>query len=83
MITAHDMRQRILAQPFRPFRVYLTDGRHFDIHDPTWNLVGEPVFLIGVAPDDDPRARVPERHEWVPYELIDRIELLPAATAVT
>ncbi len=80
MIRASDMRQRILEHPFRPFRVYLTDGRHFDIHDPTWNVVGEPVFLIGVAPDH-PRSRYPDRHEWVPYELIDKVEALPAATA--
>ncbi len=81
MIRASDMRQRILERPFRPFRVYLKDGRHFDIHDPTWNLVGEPVFLIGVAPEDDPRSSVPDRHERVPYELIDRVEPLPAGTA--
>ena len=46
MVTASDLRQRILASPFEPFRVHLIDGRHFDVHDPTWNLVGEPVCLI-------------------------------------
>jgi hypothetical protein len=71
-----------MAHPFRPFRVCLTDGRHFDIHDPVWNLVGEGIFLIGLPPQDDPRSRYPDRHEWVPYHLIDRVELLPAASAI-
>jgi hypothetical protein len=81
MITANDIRQRIRAHPFQPFRVYLTDGRHFDIPDPTWTLVGEPVIFLGVASEDDPRQRVPERTEMVDYALIDRVETLPAATA--
>jgi hypothetical protein len=79
MITANDMRQRIREQPFRPFRVYLTDGRHFDIPEPTWTLVGEPVIILGIASEDDPRQSVPERTEMVHYHLIDRVETLPAA----
>ena len=82
MITAAEMRKRILERPFQPFRVHLTDGRRFDIHDPSWNLVGEAVFLIGVAPDDDPRSRLPERHERVDYQLIARVEPLTAACGV-
>lgn len=83
MITPQDMRRRILAHPFLPFRVYLTDGRHFDVHDPTWNVVGEPVFLIGVAPQDEPGSRFPDRHEWIPYRLIDKVEALPSQTAAS
>lgn len=83
MVTANDIRQRILEHPFQPFRVYLKDGRQFDIVRPSWNLVGEPVLLIGVAPEDDPKARVPDRHEWVPYELIAKVEPLPASITAT
>ena len=83
MITAADMRKRSLERPFQPFRVYLTDGRRFDIHDPSWNLVAEAILLIGVAPDDDPRSRLPERHERVDYQLIDRVEVLSAAYGVS
>ncbi len=79
MITAADLRKRILERPFQPFRVYLTDGRCFDIREPTWNLVADAILLIGVAPDDDPQSRVPERHERVDYELIARVEPLNAA----
>jgi hypothetical protein len=82
MVTPADVRQRIMERPFHPFRVHLTDGRRFDIHDPTWNLVGEAILLIGVAPDDDPQSRLPERHERVDYQLISRVEPLAAASGV-
>ena len=82
MITAADMRKRILERPFQPFRVYLKDGRHFDIHNPAWNLAADAIFLIGVAPEDDPGSRVAERHERVEYRLIDRVESLTAASGV-
>jgi hypothetical protein len=83
MVTPADMRKRILERPFQPFRVCLTDGRRFDIHHPTWNLVADAILLIGVAPDDDPRSRLPDRHEWVDYRLIARVEPLTAASGVT
>jgi hypothetical protein len=79
MVTPADIRKRILEHPFQPFRVYLTDGRSFDIHDPAWNLVADVILLIGVAPDDDPRSRIPERHERIDYRLIARVEPLTAA----
>ena len=59
MITAADMRKHHLQRPFQPFRIYLTDGRFFDIHDPTWNLPADAIFLLGLAPDNDPRSRLP------------------------
>jgi hypothetical protein len=82
MVTAADLRKRILEHPFQPFRVHLTDGRRFDIHDPSWNLVGEGIFLIGVAPDDEPQSRLPDRHERIDYRLIAKVEPLIAASGV-
>ena len=79
MITAADIRERILEHPFQPFRVCLTDGRSFDIHDPSWNLAADAILLIGVPPDDDPQSSLPDRHEWVDYRLIAKVEPLAAA----
>ena len=31
MITAKQVRDLITANPFKPFRVYLSDGRHYDV----------------------------------------------------
>jgi hypothetical protein len=38
MITAQMLRDRMNAQPFRPYRVCLSDGKAFDItnHDMAW-----------------------------------------------
>ncbi|HZV36483.1 MAG TPA: hypothetical protein VFB72_18040 [Verrucomicrobiae bacterium] len=35
MFNAQDIRDRIQAHPFKPFRIVLSDGRHFDVpnHD--------------------------------------------------
>jgi hypothetical protein len=81
MITAADVRQRIQERPFRPFRVYLKDGRQFDVPDPFWTLVGEPVLILGVAAKDEPPSHIPDHSVWVDYRLIDRVELLPVETA--
>ena len=81
MVTAGDIRMRVVERPFQPFRLILKDGRQFDVRDPTWNLVGEPVLLVGVGPREDVTATVPDRHEWIEYQLIDRVEALPVAKA--
>jgi hypothetical protein len=38
MITARNLRERMNAQPFKPFRLCLSDGKTFDItnHDMAW-----------------------------------------------
>jgi len=77
MIKAKDMKQWAWAEPFRPFRVHLKDGRHFDVPERTWTLVGEPVILLPIPSEVDPRQSVPEHLEMVDYHLIDRVELLP------
>jgi hypothetical protein len=81
MVTPDELRRRKEEIPFRPFRIYLCDGRHFDIPDLTWYLVGEAIMKVGVAPEDDPKATVAERMEWVPYELVEKLEWLATPTA--
>ena len=48
MITPKDIRELLQAKPFRPFRICLSDGGHFDIifHDAV--LVGAYVVEIGL-----------------------------------
>ena len=38
MITAQHLRELLNAQPFKPFRVHLSDGRAFEVpnHDAAW-----------------------------------------------
>jgi hypothetical protein len=83
MITAEEIRKRFREHPFRPFRIHLTDGRHFDIKDPTWHLALEPLLIVGLPPEGRPSSSYPApgRSEWVPYKLVERIEPLPVAVS--
>jgi hypothetical protein len=82
MIKASDMKKWAWAEPFRPYRVYLKDGRHFDVPNPRWTLVGEPVVILPIPSEVDPRQTVPEHTEMVFYREIDRVEPLPDDAAV-
>ena len=48
MITARNLRDRMNAQPFKPFRLCLGDGKTFDIvnHDMAW--VKEGAIEVGI-----------------------------------
>jgi hypothetical protein len=63
---AEQLREHLYRQPFRPFRVRVSDGRSFDIRFPDLNLVGESVFVIGIPAPDDPLPRFYDRQAWVP-----------------
>jgi hypothetical protein len=77
---ADQLRQRLYQEPFQPFRVRLKDGRHYDITYPYMHLVGESVFIIGIAAPDNPDPRFYDYTEWVNLSLIDGLENLPEAT---
>jgi hypothetical protein len=78
------MREQLLdllrRRPFAPFRVYLADGRVFDIVHPHLNIAGLTLFTIGV-PDSDAPESYAEYFIDVDYPQIHRVEMLPATTA--
>jgi hypothetical protein len=81
MIDPVDLYRTLHRKPFQPFRVYLTDGRIFDIRYERNNVVGTTFFAIGIPSCRDPEF-IAERTIRVPLELIDRVEdLSPAAAA--
>jgi len=53
MIAAPEIKARMVAQPFIPFRICLLDGKTYDItnHDMMW--VTRNAVFIGVALDSD------------------------------
>ena len=83
MIRAADVRRLVLEHPFKPFRICLTDGRHFDVFDPTWTLVAEARLSVGIAPKDDPESELPDRHVHIDYKTIARLEPLSATKSVS
>ena len=48
MMTAEQLRQRMNEQPFRPFRITLTDGRAFDVPNHDVALVKKNSIEVGI-----------------------------------
>jgi hypothetical protein len=75
MISAVDLYHTLHRKPFQPFRVYVKDGRVFDIRHRDLNVVKTDAFIIGLPANDDPDPFAGELVE-VPLGQIDRIEPL-------
>jgi hypothetical protein len=50
MFTAEEIQKRLRQQPFRPVRIIVSEGLHFDIYHPDMVLVGRRDLSIG-TPD--------------------------------
>ncbi|HTU18285.1 MAG TPA: hypothetical protein VMG10_09530 [Gemmataceae bacterium] len=83
-MTCEEARQYLWREPFQPVRIRLKDGRKYDIFYPRWTLAAEAILMIGLAPEDDPGSRYPDRKVWVRWPEVESIEPLsnPAAPAV-
>jgi hypothetical protein len=83
MVTVEAVRRLKKAQPFRPFRVHLQDGRVYEVRYPRITLVSDAALTIGfLAPGDpDPDPGVYDTTVSVPYWYITKVELVeePAA----
>ena len=53
MITARQLKQLMTANPFRPFRVHLSDGSHYDVPNHDAALVEHTTLDVAVNPDRD------------------------------
>lgn len=69
-------------RPFQPMRVYLADGRSYDIALRRLAVVGTWFLDIGVQAEGEPEGVV-ETMITVPLKDIRRIEVLPATPGVT
>jgi hypothetical protein len=80
MIQPEELYRRLHQQPFQPFRVYLKDGREFDVRHQDLARVGKTYFHIGVpVPGQvDPFCDYVETVDLVD---IARVETLPATPA--
>jgi hypothetical protein len=76
-VSPDEINKLLTAKPFEPFRLYLTDGRTFDIHHPDFVLVGNRA--VHVYEYDDPESRRYSNYAVVGILHIVRAE--PLATA--
>ncbi len=42
------LRQKLQRMPFQPFRLVLSNGKHYDIRSPEWMLVTGMTTAIGI-----------------------------------
>lgn len=47
MIRPEDLREHLDKRPFEPFRIFMTDGKTYDITHPELCLVSRTTFLVG------------------------------------
>jgi hypothetical protein len=80
-MTAEELHQTLHRKPFKPFRVYLKDGRTYDIRFPEINIVAQAAFSIGIPePGADPFA---DHFDTVSIQMVDRVEGLAAETTAS
>jgi hypothetical protein len=79
----HDeMRHLLRQQPFQPFRVFVRDGRVYEVRNPRMNLLAESFIKIGIPSADLPEP-ICDHTEYVRLDQIDRVEPLSAGPAAT
>ena len=72
---AEELRRLAKFDTFRPIRVYLKDGRTFDLVEPGFFYVLRTIVILGVPKQIWPYPIWAERAE-VPIEQVDRVEFL-------
>jgi hypothetical protein len=53
MITGREVRELLQARPFKPFRICLSDGSHYDITNHDMAMVGRTTVEVGVNVDHE------------------------------
>jgi hypothetical protein len=74
------LREWLKRQPFQPFRVYLTDGRTYDVRYPRMNLLAQTFIKIGIPEPGSTDPIICDHTEYVRLDEIDRVEPLASAT---
>lgn len=64
MFNAKEIKDLMMAQPFRPFRIWLLDGSHYEVQNHAAAFVTRNYVEVGVNqdPDGNRRTNRPLRH---------------------
>ena len=68
-----EMKRVIAHHPFRPFRVFVSDGSAHDVTDPAHVLLFKHTLIIGLVGEDDD---VPEQAVYCDTMHITRLETI-------
>jgi hypothetical protein len=75
-----DVREFLKRQPFRPFRLTLTDGRTYDVMHPELAMVSRSSVEVGLARPGDPD-NIAER--LISVSLLHIMQIEPLESAAT
>lgn len=75
-----EFRELIRRQPFVPMRIYMTDGKTYEIRHPENVLLSRARVDIGVG---DPATGIADRVDFVSLLHIVRVEDVPSAASPT
>jgi len=53
MFTAKDIKELMETKPFRPFKIYLSDGSSYEVSNHDMALVSKNYVEVGIRPDTD------------------------------
>ena len=71
-----EIRAHLRREPFRPIRIYISDGSSYDVRHPELMFVSRAEVVIGLDAGDD---ELPERSVYCDPLHITRIEPVDAA----
>lgn len=71
-----DVHKKLNADPFSPFRVFLSDGRTYDVMERGHAYMLPTEFIIGLDADD---SGFPRRADYVSPNHVVSVEPLPMA----
>ncbi len=74
-MTMNDLRAALRMVPFRPFRVFVTDGGTYDVRRPDLCMIGPRIAVIGIPPAGQSEA-ILERYAVVDLIHVTRLEPL-------
>jgi hypothetical protein len=75
------LREWLKRQPFQPFRVFLADGRTFDIRHPRTNLLAQTFIKIGIPEPNSTDPLSCDYTEFVPLTQITKVEPLSSISS--
>ncbi len=73
-----DLQKKLQSRPFRPFRIYLSDGAAYDVMHPELLMLGRRSMVLGVA--SRPEATLYERTIDIDLIHVVRMEQIEATT---
>jgi hypothetical protein len=75
---SEDLLYHLHRQPFRRFRLILTDGRTYEVRHPEMAMVGRSTVAVGLARPRDPE---PIFDRLVNIPLVDVLRIEPAESS--